>query len=152
MKTRNLLAGMIAAGLSLALSLPALAAKTNFNGGTLKNAYKLPINAGDLAVTLTAADVANGNMFSVADGGILIMYNSGASPYTITINGAADSHGRTGDISAYSIPAGEIDAIWIPPVGIHQTSGTDAGKVYVSASNAAVKFAYLQEPADARAK
>jgi hypothetical protein len=149
---KTLLGIAVVAAATLGIAQPALAVKTEFTGITLKNAYVLPINAADLQLALTAADVANGNMFKVLDGGVLIAQNSGASPYTITINAAVDAHGRSGDITTYSLAAGDIVAIWVPSVGVAQTSGTDAGKVYVSATNAAVKFAFLYEPANARAR
>lgn len=85
----------------------------------------------------TAADVANKNQF-VLDGPVLVQFwNSGASPYTVTLTSIADQQNRTGDITAYSLAAGDIASILID-----QTAGwkqTD-GYMYLEASNAAVKF------------
>lgn len=92
----------------------------------------------DLAdLTMAAADVANGNQFVASGKDLVIAHNTGGSAYTVTVTSVADPYGRTGNISAYSIGAGEY-AIFGPfeLAGWQQTDG----KILISASNAAVKF------------
>jgi hypothetical protein len=121
--------------------------RTNIAGNTVKDAGILPISAGDLLLTQTAADTVNQNMANVGDGFFLIMHNTGAVARTVTITSATDERGRTGHITNYSIPAGEIHAVWIPPSRLQQRSGADAGKVYFEANNAEVKFMIGRLPA-----
>lgn len=85
----------------------------------------------------TAADVTNKNQF-VLDGPVLLQFwNSGASPYTVTLTSTTDGQNRTGDVTAYSLAAGDIGVFKIDQViGWRQTDGY----MYLEASNAAVKF------------
>lgn len=75
---------------------------------------------------------------------ILVVQNTGASPYTVTITSVAYL-GRTGDITTYSLAAGDI-AIFGPfdPRGWNQTDGM----VYAVGSNASVKFAVIALPSN----
>lgn len=99
----------------------------------------LPVVADSLDVALLAADVANKNQFAPTGDDILIVQNSGASPYTFTISSVADALKRTGDVGPYTIAAGEIAAYRIKIDGWKQSDGN----VYIEASNAAVKFAVI---------
>jgi len=97
--------------------------------------------ADSLDMTLTAADTVNFNQSPLSGSLLLIAQNSGASPYTITISSVVDSRNRTGDISAYSLAAGDI-AMFL----INQADGwlQADGNLYYQGSNAAVKFALLK--------
>lgn len=99
-------------------------------------------SAGALTATWTAADTSNNNMFDLTGKEVLLVQNTHASSaYTFTITSVADRNGRTGDITTYSLAAGETAVVGpIPTEGFQQT-GTDKGKIYLTASNAAVKFA-----------
>jgi len=101
----------------------------------------LPPAADALDLTMTAADVANKNQTLLNGPLLLIAQNSGASPYTITLSSIADSKLRTGDITAYSLAAGDIAAFWI-----NRTEGwlQADGYLYYEASNVAVLFAVLK--------
>jgi len=103
----------------------------------------LPIaaNAADLA--FVAADVSNKEQFTAGGNDLVLVWNTGASPYTVTINSVADEKKRTGDIATYSIGANEIACF-----GPFKQGGwvqTD-GKVYMEAENAAIKYAVLALP------
>ena len=97
--------------------------------------------ANSLDVTLTAADVANKSEFVMSGDDVLIVQNSDpTNPYTFTITSVVDDHNRTGDITAYSLAAGEIGAFkFSKKAGWMQADG----KCYIEASNAAIKFAIL---------
>ena len=99
------------------------------------------VSAGTLKVNFTAADVGNSNQFIFTGKEILLVTNSGMSPYTVTFTSAPDEHGRTQDISAYSVPAGETHAFSFRQgsAGWEQTTG----QVYFAGSNAALLFAIL---------
>jgi len=71
---------------------------------------------------------------------VLLAWNSDpTNPYTFTISSIADERNRTGDITTYSLAAGEIGAFRLKKAGWQQADG----KCYLEASNAAIKFAVL---------
>lgn len=92
-------------------------------------------NGADLA--MTAADVANKNQFRAGHEDIIFAHNTGASPHTITITSAPDEYGRSEDVAAYSLGAGEY-AVFGPlkPHGWQQTDGY----IYLEADHAEIKF------------
>jgi len=94
---------------------------------------------------LTAADTANGNHFQCTGREVLIVQNSGASPYTFTATSVPDDKNRSGDISAYSLAAGEFARFG---VGLTNEKGwkQTSGEIRVSGSNVAIKFAVLRLP------
>lgn len=100
----------------------------------------LPVGAGTMTLTQTAADITNKEQFVPSGDDLVIVQNSGASPYTITFTSVADELKRTGDVSAYSVAAGAIAAFRFKKPGWMQSDG----RVYIEASNVAVKWAVLQ--------
>lgn len=107
-------------------------------------AGSLAANSADIA--MTAADTVNNNMCSIEGNTFLLAQNTHATTaYTVTITTVADALGRTGDITAYQMDAGDI-AIFgpFPVAGFQQPTGTDAGKLYFQANNASVKFAAIK--------
>lgn len=100
----------------------------------------LPVGAGAMTLTETAADTTNKEQFVPSGDDLVIAHNSGASAYTITFTSVADDLKRTGDISTYSVAAGAIAAFRFKKPGWMQTDG----KVYIEANDVAVKWAVLQ--------
>jgi hypothetical protein len=99
------------------------------------------VQAGDLAISF-ASDAVNGNKFASTGQEILLVKNTDTNPHTFTISSVADLLGRTGDIAAYSIPAGAIAAIELSAVsGWAQADGN----IYLNASDATVVFAVLSK-------
>lgn len=116
-------------------------ARTNITPQTVVGPYPtLPVSANALDLTETAADVENKNQFTPSGDDLVIVHNTGASAYTVTFTSIADEFKRTGDISAYSVGAGEIAAFRLKKPGWMQSDG----KVYLEAEDASVKFAVLQ--------
>lgn len=94
-----------------------------------------------LDVILAAADTTNNNQILLDGPMIIIAHNSGVSARTLTITSTVDPQNRTGDVSAYSIGAGEVAAF-----KIDQTAGwkqTD-GYLYLQANNAEVKIGAIR--------
>ena len=100
----------------------------------------LPVAANALDLTQLAADVTNKEQFVPSGDDLVIAHNTGASPYTITFTSAVDDRKRSGDVSAYSLGAGELAIFRIKTQGWMQTDG----RVYMEASNAAVKWSVVQ--------
>lgn len=100
----------------------------------------LPVGAGTMTLTETAADTVNKEQFVPSGDDLVIVHNSGASAYTITFTSVADDLKRTGDISTYSVAAGAIAAFRFKKPGWMQADG----KIYIEANNAAIKWSVLQ--------
>jgi len=97
-------------------------------------------NSADLA--MVAANTTNKEQFACSGNDLIFAHNTGASPATITINSVADPQlGRTGDVAAFSLGAGEY-AVFGPlsRAGWMQTDGY----VYLEASATDVKFGVVQ--------
>lgn len=97
--------------------------------------------ADSMDLLLTAADTTNNNQILLDGPVIVVAHNTGASARTITITSAVDPQNRTGDVSAYSIGAGEYFSM-----KIDQTTGwkqTD-GYLYLQANNAEVKIGAIR--------
>jgi len=112
-----------------ALAATAIKAVKGPNPGT--------VIAGDLTVVPVAADVANGNNFVPAPNDVLHAWNSGAGPFTITLNSAPDERKRLGDITTYSLAINDIITFnYGDLIGWIQSDGT----VWINAANVAIKF------------
>jgi hypothetical protein len=101
----------------------------------------LPPTADSLDVVFTAADTTNKEEFVMSGNDVLLVWNTGASAYTFTLNSVADDLKRVGDISAYSLGAGEIAAFkFTNKKGWMQSDG----RCRLEANNTAIKFAVLK--------
>lgn len=105
--------------------------------GTKTNAYTA--NAADL--TMTAADAVNYEMVALTGNELVIAHNTGAGARTVTISSVVDDLGRTGDITAYSLGAGEYAVFG--PFGLEGWKQTD-GKLYFAAEHAEVKLGVVK--------
>lgn len=94
------------------------------------------------ALTVAAADVANGNHIVVPTAGelLLIARNSGASTRTITIPSQPDAGtGRTADITAQNITAGQTLIFRLAETGWKDSNN----QILVSANHAEVLFGVI---------
>jgi hypothetical protein len=107
--------------------------------GSKSSAYA-SANVADL--TMAAADVANKNEFAASGHDLIFAHNTTAGPETITVTSVADpQQGRTGDVTAYSLGAGEYAVLGpFHRAGWQQTNG----KIYIEASNIGVKLGVVQ--------
>lgn len=111
---------------------------------TMKKPFDV-ISAGNLHFVWTAGNTG-GDTVALTGREILLMWNSGASPYTVTIASQVDEKGRTGDISAYSLAAGEFAHF---SGGLTNSPGwknVSTGLLTITPSNTAVKWAVLKLP------
>jgi hypothetical protein len=107
----------------------------------LKGNYTIP-TANQLDLTFTAADVALGNHYAATGKEFVIVQNSDpTNAYTFTLTSQPDTYGRTGDVTAYSLAAGEIGMYGPIPIDGWRNA---AGQVLISGSNAAIKFAIVR--------
>lgn len=120
-------------------------ARTTLTKTTALGAYGDYSVANSADLTMTVADVSNKNQFVASSSDLVIAHNTGGSAYTITVTSSADPHyQRTGDITTYSLGAGEY-AVFGPfkRPGWVQSDGY----IYLEASNALVKFGVVVIPA-----
>ena len=104
-------------------------------------ATPITANALDFAFTAAGADFADGAGFTLTGKEVLIAYNPEATPYTVTVESVVDSYNRLGNITTYSVGAGEYAVFpQFPTDGWRQSSG----RLHFAASNALVQFAVLR--------
>jgi hypothetical protein len=108
-----------------------------------KGPYPGTISSNLLDITFTAMDASNMNTTPFVGNRMLLVWrNSGAGARTITITSVADSHGRTGDVTTFSIGAGEYGAFLVERDGWQQSDGA----LYTAGEHAEVLLAVLQIP------
>lgn len=102
----------------------------------------LSANAADFAWTAAGGDFADGFSFPWTGREVLLVRNDNGGAQTVTINSLADSRKRrTGDISAYSVGAGEYAVL-----GPFQSDGwkQSTGLIHGAASAADVMLAVIR--------
>jgi hypothetical protein len=135
----NLFKPFLRATFAMAVKLFARTALVPF---TPKGPYPGVVNAGDLAFTFTAADVANLNQFLGPGKFLIIAQNTDVGAQTITFTSKADGFGRTGDVATYSMPTTTFATFLVETLGWLQSDGN----FYLNASSANVKFAIVKLP------
>lgn len=94
-----------------------------------------------LDLVMTAGDASNLNQFVLDGPMMLIVQNTGAGARTFTLTSAVDALQRTGDVTAYSLAAGDIAVFnFSQVIGWKQTDGY----MYLTASHAEVKFGIVR--------
>ena len=103
------------------------------------------ISAGGADFTMAASDGTGGNSYVCTGKELLIAFNDGTAAYTITIDSVADEKNRTGDITSYSMAAGDYAAF---TVGMTNDKGwkQTGGVIHVDTNNAGIKLAVLRLP------
>ena len=97
-----------------------------------------------LDITMAATVVADKTQFVASGKDLVIAQNTGATAHTVTITSVADpKSNRTGDITAYSMDAGEL-AVFGPfsREGWMQSDGY----VYLEANHIEIKFGVITLP------
>ncbi len=103
----------------------------------------LTANSADFVWTAAGASFADGFQFAHTGKEILLVRNDNAGAQTVTIDSVPDAKNREGDITAYSVGAGEYAAFPPFPVeGWRQSNGMLKG----AASAADVYLAVLRLP------
>jgi len=118
--------------------------RTSITVQTPKGPTPGTITANLLDLTFTAADASNGNQALFTGNRMLVVWrNSGAGARTVTITSVADPrNNRSGDVSAFSIGAGEYGGFIVERAGWEQSDGY----LYFTAEHAEVLYAVLAIP------
>ena len=104
------------------------------------------ISANEADITFTAGSTGTD---TIATNGrdIIIAWNTdGANPYTLTIASEIDEANRTGDITTYSLAAGELAAFGVALTNSAGWKNASTGLITVDVENAAIKWAVLRLP------
>jgi hypothetical protein len=128
--------------LTMVLSIAAWATRVSITPQTPKGPYPGTVNAGDLALTFTAADATNFNQFAAVGNEILIVQNTDAASQTVTFTSRADNFGRSGDVGPYTLTTGTFAVFNFR--NANQGWIQADGNVYFQASTTTVKFAVLR--------
>lgn len=105
------------------------------------------VTAGSLDVTMQAADVALGNYVPLVENKtLLLIQNTHATDAkTFTITSVVDAFNRTGDITTYSLAAGDI-ALLGPFRGAGWSHGSGAtGGIWIDGASADIKIANITQ-------
>lgn len=103
-----------------------------------------PWGAGSALLVFTVADIVNFNSTPLTGRELLIVNNTDAGIQTVTVNSVGDPQGRTGDITAYSLPIASFAVFGpFPVLGWRQADGN----LYYQSSAITVKFAVISLPA-----
>jgi hypothetical protein len=107
-------------------------------------ALPLAANGADVVFTAAGVDFADGAAFPLTERELLLVRNANVGAQTVTVSSVVDGHNRTGDITAYSLGAGEVAAFFF-----NRAEGWRAsdGKAVIEASAADVEFAVVRLPA-----
>jgi len=103
------------------------------------------VTAGQITFVWTAGNVG-GDTIGITGRELLLVWNSGASPYTITITSQVDEKNRTGDITTYSLAAGEFAYFTGGLTNAPGWKSPSTNLITITPSNASVKWALLQLP------
>ena len=103
------------------------------------------ISANGADFTFAAGTITDGDTF-VCTGREILLVKNGTGTNTITITSVADDIGRTGDITTYSLGAGEFAAFG---VGLTNDKGwkSTSGTIRITVSSVEVTVAVLRLPA-----
>ena len=116
-------------------------ARQTLSKQTPKGPYPaLPVSANALDLAFTAADATNKEQFVPGNDTLVIVKNEGAVARTVTFTSKVDEKNRTGDVTAYSLGAGELAMFRFKKAGWMQSDG----KIYMEAEHAVIKYALIQ--------
>lgn len=113
---------------------------------TIKGPFEA-VAAGSVDFTFAAGTVTDGDTFVCTGRELLLVTNTEvADAKTITITSVDDEKGRSEDITAYSLAAGDFAVFG---VGLTNAKGwkSTAGKIRITVEAATVKVAVLRLPA-----
>lgn len=103
--------------------------------------YPQSVSAAALDLAFTAADNVNGNKFSASGRDLLLIWNTDASPHTVTLTSQYDATNRKADVTAYSVAATTISAFLFSALP-GWVDGSN--QINLSANSALIKFAVVR--------
>lgn len=117
---------------------------TVFTAQTIKGPFDT-IAADGADFTFTAAS-AGADTFVCRGRDVILIQNTGAGARTVTITSVVDGQNRTGDITTYSLAAGEFAAFGCGLTNQPGWQNTSTGAITITGSHAEIKVAILRLP------
>jgi hypothetical protein len=105
--------------------------------------YPGTVAANALDFVFTTADNTNFDQFNFTGRELILVRNSTGGALTFTLESVADDKGRTGDITAYSLSAGELACFW---TGNGLVGWNNAGQFFLRSSAATMDYAIFKIP------
>ena len=102
----------------------------------------LPVPVNSLDFAFTAGDSVNGLEYVASGREVVLIHNTNVGAQTFTLLSVMDEFGRKGDITTYSLAAGEF-AVLVPPL---KGFVNPDGKIYIDLSHNDVHMAVLRVP------
>jgi len=102
----------------------------------------LPVSALALNFVFTTADSVNFDQFNFTGRELIIIRNSTGGALTVTLESAADSLNRTGDVTAYSVGIGLFACFWVGAV----PGWNQAGQFFMRSSASTMDYAVIKIP------
>lgn len=103
----------------------------------------LPLSANALDLTWQASDTVNKNQFALGTGKYLVLARNvhATTAFTVTFTSAPDERKRSGDITAFSLAAGDVIAFLLDQhAGWKQTDGM----FYLEGSDVSIQFCIIR--------
>lgn len=119
-------------------------ARVNVAAQTTLGAYpELPLTANSADLAMQAGDNSLGNYTALVDNKtFVIAQNTDSGAHTITFTSVVDTFNRTGNITSYSIGAGELAMF-----GPFKTLGwANSGQLWIDVNDNTVKLAVITLP------
>ncbi len=136
--------GLVALVITALFGGVAEAARTAITVQTAKGPYlSTPVAADSLDVTIAASDNTNGNYFVGTGRELILVRNTAGVAGTVTFTSVADQYSRKGDITAYSIGAGETAMFWVGNLVGWDQGG---GQIYIDTSASTMNIAVIRIP------
>lgn len=117
---------------------------TVFTAQTIKGPFEI-IAADAADITFTAAS-AGADTFICTGRDIILIRNTGAGARTVTITSVVDEKNRTGDITTYSLAAGEFAAFGCGLTNQAGWQNTSTKAITITGSHAEITVAILRLP------
>lgn len=120
------------------------AVRTALTAQTAKGPYvTTPVAADSLDYTYASSDNSNGNYFVGTGRELVLVRNTAGAPGTVTFTSVADELGRKGDITTYSVGAGEFSMYWFGKLPGWAQTGS---QIYIDTSASTVTIAVIRIP------
>ena len=102
----------------------------------------LPVSALALNFVFTTADSVNFDQFNFTGRELIIIRNSTGGALTVTLESAADSLNRTGDVTTYTVGIGLFAMFWVGAV----PGWNNAGQFFLRSSASTMDYAVIKIP------
>lgn len=102
----------------------------------------IPVAVNTLDFVFTTADSVNFDQFVFTGRELIVVRNSTAGALTFTLESAVDPQNRVGDITAFSLAAGEFGVFWCG----NMVGWNNGGQFFLRSSASTIDYAIIRIP------